>query len=175
MVTDPRAPGLNSGPRHAVDSPGSWPRMQPRSAGGASGSSSASCCWPTSSSARSIQAASQPASVTIPYDVFLTQVDAGNVVNITATGDSITGVARTAISGGSGQPKAKDFITVRPSFASDNLEAELIKQNVVTSSRNPTNPPTPLWETLLFQLQPDAAARLRVHLPHAPQRRGTRR
>ncbi|HEY6469970.1 MAG TPA: ATP-dependent zinc metalloprotease FtsH [Candidatus Dormibacteraeota bacterium] len=100
-----------------------------------------------------IQAASQPASVTIPYDVFLTQVDAGNVVNITATGDSITGVAKTAISGGSGQPKAKDFITVRPSFASDNLEAELIKQNVSILAE-PTNPPTPLWETLLFSFGP---------------------
>ncbi len=100
-----------------------------------------------------IQAASTPASVTIPYDVFITQVDAGNVVNITATGNSITGVTKTAIAGASGQPKAKDFITERPSFANDNLEAELLKQKVSILAE-PTNPPTPLWETLLFSFGP---------------------
>ena len=100
-----------------------------------------------------VQNASQPATVTIPYDVFIAQVDAGNVANITATGDSITGVTKAAISGGSGQPKAKNFDTVRPSFASDNLEAELIKQKVSILAE-PTNPPTPLWETLLFSFGP---------------------
>ena len=38
-----------------------------------------------------IQAASTPASVTIPYNVFLTQVDAGNVASITATGHKTMG------------------------------------------------------------------------------------
>jgi cell division protease FtsH len=100
-----------------------------------------------------IQSVSAPASVTIPYDVFLTQVDSGNVVNITATGNSITGTARKAVSAGSGQPKATDFTTERPSFASDNLEAELIK-NKVSILAEPPNPPTPLWETLLFSFGP---------------------
>jgi cell division protease FtsH len=100
-----------------------------------------------------IESASQPTTVTIPYDVFIAQVDAGNVVNITATGDSITGVTKTAVSAGSGQPKAKDFATVRPSFANDNLEAELIKEKVSILAE-PTNPPTPLWETLLFSFGP---------------------
>jgi cell division protease FtsH len=100
-----------------------------------------------------IQAASTPASVTIPYDVFIVQLDAGNVVNITATGNSITGVTHTAISGGSGQAKATNFATERPSFANDNLEAELIKQKVSILAE-PTNPPTPLWETLLFSFGP---------------------
>jgi len=100
-----------------------------------------------------IQNANQPKTITIPYDVFVAQVDAGNVVNITATGDSITGVTRTAISGGSGQPKATNFATQRPSFANDNLEADLIK-NKVSILAEPTNPPTPLWETLLFSFGP---------------------
>jgi cell division protease FtsH len=100
-----------------------------------------------------IQSASQPTTVTIPYDVFIAQVNANNVVNITATGDSITGVAKTPVSAGAGQPKAKDFATVRPSFANDNLEAELIKANVSILAE-PTNPPTPLWETLLFSFGP---------------------
>ncbi len=100
-----------------------------------------------------IQSASQPTTVTIPYDVFIAQVNANNVVNITATGDSITGVAKTAVSAGAGQPKAKNFATVRPSFANDNLEAELIKANVSILAE-PTNPPAPLWETLLFSFGP---------------------
>jgi len=54
-----------------------------------------------------IQSASQPASVTIPYNLFLDEVNGGNVINITATGDSITGTTRTAISAGSGQPSRR--------------------------------------------------------------------
>jgi cell division protease FtsH len=100
-----------------------------------------------------IQGASQPTSVTIPYDVFLNELNAGNVVNITATGDSITGTTKTAVSAGPGQTKATDFSTQRPSFASDNLEAELLKNNVSILAE-PPNPPTPLWETLLFSFGP---------------------
>src|ERR1019366_913642 len=96
-----------------------------------------------------IQSASQPPSVTIPYNVFIDQVDAGNVINITATGDSITGTARKAVSAGSGQPSATSFSTERPSFASDDLLDELI-QNKVSILAEPPNPPTPLWATLLL-------------------------
>ncbi len=100
-----------------------------------------------------IEAASTPASVTITYNAFLDQVTAGNVLNITATGDSITGTTRTAVSAGSGQPSAKSFQTQRPTFASDNLEASLIKDNVSILAE-PPNPPAPLWETLLLGFGP---------------------
>jgi cell division protease FtsH len=100
-----------------------------------------------------IQSASQTPSVTIPYNVFVDQVNAGNVISITATGDSITGTARRAVSAGSGQPSAKDFSTERPSFASDDLEAALIT-NSVSILAEPPNPPTPWWETLLFGFGP---------------------
>jgi cell division protease FtsH len=100
-----------------------------------------------------IQSASQSPSVTIPYNVFIDQVDAGNIISITATGDSITGTARKAVSAGSGQPSAKDFSTERPSFASDDLEAALIK-NQVSILAVPPNPPTPWWETLLLWFGP---------------------
>ena len=100
-----------------------------------------------------IQSASQPASVTIPYNLFLDEVNGGNVVNITATGDSITGTTKTAVSAGSGQPSAKNFLTQRPSFASDNLEATLLK-NKVSILAEPPNPPTPFWETLLLWFGP---------------------
>ncbi len=100
-----------------------------------------------------IQSASQPASVTIPYNLFLDEVNGGNVVNITATGDAITGTTKTAVSAGSGQPSAKNFLTQRPSFASDNLEATLLK-NKVSILAEPPNPPTPFWETLLLWFGP---------------------
>ncbi len=100
-----------------------------------------------------VQSANQTPSVTIPYNVFVDQVNAGNVINITATGDSITGTARKAVSAGPGQPSAKDFSTERPSFASDDLEAALITNNVSILAE-PPNPPTPWWETLLFSFGP---------------------
>ena len=100
-----------------------------------------------------IEAVSAPPSVTIPYDVFLTQVDTGNVLNITATGDSITGTTRKAVTAGSGQPKATTFSTERPTFASDNLEAALLKYKVSILAE-PPNPPTPLWQTLLLGFGP---------------------
>ena len=100
-----------------------------------------------------IQSAGQPPSVTIPYNVFVDQVNAGNVVNITATGDAITGTAKTAVSAGPGQTSAKNFSTQRPTFASDNLEAALLKNNVSILAE-PPNPPAPLWETLLFSFGP---------------------
>jgi cell division protease FtsH len=100
-----------------------------------------------------IESAGTPPSVTIPYNVFVDQVNAGNVVNITATGDAITGTTRTAVSAGAGQPSAKNFSTQRPTFASDNLEAALLK-NKVSILAEPPNPPAPLWETLLFSFGP---------------------
>jgi cell division protease FtsH len=100
-----------------------------------------------------IEAVTQAPSVTIPYNVFIAQVDAGNVLNITATGDSIVGTTRKAVSAGSGQPSATSFATQRPTFASDGLEASLLK-NKVSILAEPPNPPTPLWETLLFSFGP---------------------
>jgi cell division protease FtsH len=100
-----------------------------------------------------VESVSTPASVTIPYNVFLDQLNGGNVASITATGDSITGIAKKAVSGGSGQPSATNFSTERPTFATDNLEATLIA-NKVSILAEPPNPPTPLWETLLLSFGP---------------------
>src|SRR4029077_516034 len=100
-----------------------------------------------------IESVSQAPSVTIPYNVFIAQVDAGNVLNITATGDSIVGTTRKPVSAGSGQPSATSFATQRPTFASDNLGASLLKNNVSILAE-PPNPPAPLWQTLLFSFGP---------------------
>jgi cell division protease FtsH len=57
------------------------------------------------------------------------------------------------VSGGPGQPSATSFSTQRPTFASDGLEASLLK-NKVSILAEPPNPPTPLWQTLLLSFGP---------------------
>jgi len=93
----------------------------------------------------------QPTTVKIPYNTFLQQVSGDNVSSITATGDTITGVTRNPVTVSG--TKATNFTTQRPSFADDNLEAQLAKHKV-TINAEPPNPPTPLWENLLFSLGP---------------------
>jgi cell division protease FtsH len=97
----------------------------------------------------------QPASVTLPYDVFKQQVAAGNVISVTTTGDAITGVTKTPVkeSSGSSPTSATHFTTQRPSFADDSLEP-LLEQHGVTINAKPENPPPPLWETLLLSFGP---------------------
>ncbi|WP_420079479.1 ATP-dependent zinc metalloprotease FtsH [Streptomyces sp. JL4002] len=73
---------------------------------------------------------------TISYTEFSKQVTAGNVSKIYAKGDAIQGelkAARPAPDGGKGD--YTKFVTQRPSFAEDDLWAELTRQNVnVTAS-----------------------------------------
>src|SRR6266576_4942060 len=96
--------------------------------------------------------AGQPPTVTISYNTFLDQVNAGNVSSITSTGESITGVAKQALKDSSGSSSTK-FQTQRPSFATDDLETLLQQHNVVINAKDP-NPPTPLWLTLLSSFGP---------------------
>src|SRR3989441_10444051 len=96
--------------------------------------------------------AGQPPTVTISYNSFLDQVNAGNVASITSTGESITGVAKQPVKDSSGTSSTK-FQTQRPSFANDDLQAMLQQHNVVINAKDP-NASTPLWETLLFSFGP---------------------
>jgi cell division protease FtsH len=95
----------------------------------------------------------QPKSVVLPYNVFKQQVAADNVLSVTSTGDSITGVARKPVSPAPGKDSATHFSTQRPSFADSDLEALLEKHNV-TINAQPENPPAPVWQTLLFSFGP---------------------
>src|SRR5258708_8580549 len=94
----------------------------------------------------------QPTSVVVPYNLFKDQVAAGNVSSVTSTGDAITGVTRTPVSGNqpgsSTRAKATNFSTQRPSFADQGLE-QLLEQHKVTINAPPYNPPPPLLHTLL--------------------------
>src|SRR6184192_4408325 len=99
-----------------------------------------------------LTSAGQPPTVTISYNSFLDQVNAGNVASVTSTGESITGVAKTAVKDSSGTSSTK-FQTQRPAFATDDLETLLIGHKVVMNAKDP-NASTPLWETLLFSFGP---------------------
>jgi cell division protease FtsH len=96
--------------------------------------------------------AGQPPTVTISYNTFLDQVDAGNVMTITSTGDTITGTTKTAVKDPSGTTSTK-FQTERPTFANDDLETALRQHDVVINAKDP-NPPPPLWVTLLSSFGP---------------------
>src|SRR5215469_6090389 len=96
--------------------------------------------------------AGQPPTVTISYNTFVDQVNEGNVVSITSTGESITGTAKKPVKDSSGTSSTK-FQTQRPAFATDDLQALLTQHNVVINAQDP-NASTPLWETLLFSFGP---------------------
>jgi len=98
-------------------------------------------------------APAQPASVTLPYNVFIDQVNADNVLNVTTTGDAISGVTKTAVKEPGGSTSATHFTTQRPSFANDQL-VQLLRDHNVTVNAKPENPPPPLWETLLLSFGP---------------------
>src|SRR5436190_5333052 len=96
--------------------------------------------------------AGQPPTVTISYNTFLDQVDAGNVVTITSTGEAIIGTVKSPVKDSSGTSSTK-FQTQRPSFANDDLETALRQHNVTINAKDP-NPPVPLWVTLLSSFGP---------------------
>src|SRR5438067_3322898 len=96
--------------------------------------------------------ATQPPTVTISYNAFLDQVDAGNVVTVTSTGESITGTTKNAVKDSGGTSSTK-FQTQRPAFATDDLEAALQQHKVVINAKDP-NPPPPVWLTLLSSFGP---------------------
>ena len=98
-------------------------------------------------------APAQPATVSLPYDVFKQQVLADNVLTVTSTGDTITGSTKTPVKEPSSSTSAKNFTTQRPTFANDGLET-LLEQHGVTINAKPPNPPLPLWETLLLSFGP---------------------
>ena len=99
-----------------------------------------------------IQSAAQGPTVTISYNQFLDQVNQGNVVNISSTGDAITGTTKEAIKDTEGT-SSKKFQTQRPVFANDDLAAQLLAHGVVINAKDP-NAAVPLWQTLVFSFGP---------------------
>jgi cell division protease FtsH len=97
--------------------------------------------------------ASKTQRIDVPYSFFREQVAAGNVVEVTSSGDVIQGTFKTAVTyptdGSSGAKTSTSFQTVIPSFADPGLET-LLEQNNVTVNANPIDQaPNPILTLLL--------------------------
>src|SRR5512135_3043766 len=88
-----------------------------------------------------------PSRAEVSYTYFRQQVDAGNVAEITSTGDSIDGEFRAPVRPpGETQEEVRRFRTHRPAFAEDDLYAALTRSNVDVNAEPPARP------SLLLQL-----------------------
>src|SRR3954447_17353197 len=97
----------------------------------------------------SLSLSSKPSRTTIPYTLFYKQVDAGNVREISAKGESIQGDFKKAIQYTPSGEKAKSvdkFKTVRPAFGDGGLANLLITKNVTVNAHK-VETGTPLWQT----------------------------
>ncbi|WP_347060602.1 ATP-dependent zinc metalloprotease FtsH [Blastococcus sp. HT6-30] len=109
-----------------------------------------------------------PQRLEVPYTVFREQVEAGNVAEVTAIGDTIEGRFEQAVTyppdrqgTGSDQqlPAPGDqarsatlFSTQRPSFADDGLMILLLRENVTVNAEPPDR--VPVWQQLLLGFGP---------------------
>jgi cell division protease FtsH len=91
-----------------------------------------------------------PSRITVPYSTFYQQVQANNVKDITANGNSIQGDFNKPVS--SGGTSGTAFQTERPVFANDNLETLLLQNNVTTDAKAPGS--QSLLVTLLISFGP---------------------
>jgi cell division protease FtsH len=93
----------------------------------------------------------------VSYTFFLTQVQSANIADITSTGDTIEGEfskeAEYTPYGADKSEKVARFTTQRPSFAADNLFAQL-QANGVPVNANPPDAPAPVWQQLLVGFGP---------------------
>jgi cell division protease FtsH len=90
----------------------------------------------------------------VPYSEFTDQVRAGNVAEVTSSGAEIHGVFRRAvpnIADGNGS-HAKEFETIRPRFAKDDLLVLLDQKDVVVKA-DPEPGPS-VWQVLLLSFGP---------------------
>jgi cell division protease FtsH len=81
-------------------------------------------------------ASASPTRVTLPYTVFTQQANAGNVATVSAQGSSIQGTLHHAVTyPATNGTTSVDFATQRPTFASDNLLAELQSHGVTVTAK----------------------------------------
>ena len=95
--------------------------------------------------------------VLVSYTFFLGQVSATNVESITATGETIEGSLKASASytppqGGQAEQVTR-FTTERPTFADDDLFAQL-QRTAVPVNANPPDAGAPVWQQLLFGFGP---------------------
>ncbi len=93
----------------------------------------------------------QPATIDLPYTSFLQQVERGNVTSVTMTGDSVSGIFKTPITGQTTGPQSgatafTHFTTYVPATGDSNLLALLEKKGVEVRAQ-PVEPSW--WQTVL--------------------------
>ena len=94
----------------------------------------------------------------VPYTFFREQVQAGNVAEITSTGDAIQGRFETPVPSRPGAPPGEEgrsdtlFETQRPAFADDGLLDLLVRNGVVVNAQPPER--VSAWQQLLFGFGP---------------------
>jgi cell division protease FtsH len=96
-----------------------------------------------------------PQRTTVSYTFFRQQVQAGNVAEVTSTGDTIQGQVRNPVAYPPGDPKAKQvtkFTTQRPAFADDGLIELLLSKNVTVNANPPDR--VPVWQSILLGFGP---------------------
>jgi cell division protease FtsH len=97
------------------------------------------------------------ARTSVSYTFFTTQVSGNNVSAIVSTSDTIEGTFRKEVDykaeGAKESVKVTRFSTQRPSFANDDLFAQL-QRNGVTVNADPPDAPAPWWQQLLFGFGP---------------------
>jgi cell division protease FtsH len=96
-----------------------------------------------------------PSRTTVSYTFFRQQVQAGNVSEVTSTGDTIEGTFKTAAKYPPNTGDAKDvtdFTTQRPSFGDDGLTDLLLEKNVEVNARPADS--APVWQQLLLGFGP---------------------
>jgi cell division protease FtsH len=103
----------------------------------------------------STQLSRPPERVRIPYTVFLNQVDAGNVAEVTSEGFTIQGLFKKPVADPQDRAvRATHFGTERPAFAEqDRLLERLVSQGVVVNAK-PLDTRPPMWVQLLAGFGP---------------------
>jgi cell division protease FtsH len=97
-----------------------------------------------------------PSRTKVSYTFFTTQVDAGNVKEITSTADTIEGTFKQKVAypaDTKGAPQVDRFTTQRPSFANDDLFKRLQAKGALVNA-NPPDQPAPLWQQILVGFGP---------------------
>ena len=90
----------------------------------------------------------------VPYTLFVEQVDADNVAEVTSRGETIQGAFTEPVTYPADDGEVvESFKTERPTFAEDDLLDRLIANDVVVNAK-PIDDPRPFWQALLLGIVP---------------------
>jgi cell division protease FtsH len=95
-----------------------------------------------------------PEPTPVPYTLFRAEVERGNVVRVNSRRDVIQGRFRTPVRTTRATAPARDFETVRPSFATDDRLLDLLIAHDVSVEARPFIYERPLWLTIIVGFGP---------------------